>query len=306
MEATCCATPQVVATDDGMQVCESCAAELGPSIDAGAEWRHYADDGGKADPSRCGASADGFASTDGSMFRVAYRRNADPMSMALMQSLRSHSNLPGEKSMLRAFARIENVLSIYGQPRGVILLAQQMYRSLSEEYTTRGDNREGQIAYAVALAYEQINFKKSLKEIADMFMVDLSQVIKSAKKADVVAHKLGMQRKELTPLDLVAKICQDLGLDNLQMKVCMYVAHKWDKLGLEIQNTPRTTAGALVYMSLNALGTKHTRDEIAAAAQMCNVSLDKCFKKVTAYKDKLLAGVPGTGQGSSGTVAATR
>lgn len=293
----CCNSPHLIQTPDGMNVCEACATEHGPVIDTGAEWRHYADDSGsgKGDPSRCGASADGFPSTYGSTFRIAFRRGHTASNAALLQSLRSHSSLPGEKSLLRNFARIENVLSIYHQPRGVILLAQQLFKNLSDSYTTRGASREGQIVNAVRLAYEQMNFPKSMEEISEMFMLDRHQAIKSAKKADQVAQKLGMAQKDVTPFDLVPQMCSQLALDQPTTMACMYVAFKWNQLQLEIQNTPKTTTGALVCMVLEALGTSHSRELIAKAAHMCSVSLDKCVKKVMVYRDVLMEGIPSRG-----------
>lgn len=288
----CCDAPSVVQSPDGMNVCESCACVLGPVIDTGAEWNHYADDSNRHDPGRCGNPvSEIFASSFGSTHRVVYRKG--DANQGLMQSLRSHSSLPGEKALLNVYSRIENVLSIYGQSRGVIREAQAMYTALHNEYTTRGSSRDSQIANAVKLAFDQLDFPKSLDEISDMFMIDKHQTIKGAKRATKVAHQMGVQQKDVTPFDLVAHMAKELALSEEQTKICHFVTWKWDKLKLEAQNTPHTIVGALVFMTLVSMGVIRRRDDVAHAAGLkCSLSLEKCLKKIMVHRDKLLEGVP--------------
>jgi hypothetical protein len=198
---------------------------------------------------------------------LPYKR--DDNNQQLFQQLRTHSNLRGEKALIKSMNRIDNVLSIHGVPRGVAQRAHEWYRNLREDHSTRGAGREGQLAYAVKLAFDDFKSPHTLDSICKMFQLDKHQMMKSAKKGCDTVQTVGVRQADLHPGTIMVQTLSSMKLDGQPgaKLACYTVAEAWEKLDVEIAHNPPTIAAGLLALVLDYKGLCDMK-AVAAASQL--------------------------------------
>ena len=166
-------------------MCEKCFTLENRHIDVNAEWRYYGYDDNKAsNPTRVGTPSNIFIpkSSLGTIIGTEnVKKNA--YDFQRIRRYQMFQSMPyKERSLLHVMESLNTSASNNGIPSSIIEDAKMMYKTISDQKISRGDNRNGLIASSVYMSCKTNNVPRSAKEIAKMFNLNISTMTKGCKK----------------------------------------------------------------------------------------------------------------------------
>ncbi|TPX38302.1 hypothetical protein SmJEL517_g00139 [Synchytrium microbalum] len=176
------ATNVVEDMKQGDIICGDCGMILskGRLIDAGSEWRNFADDSGDADPSRVGGAID---PTTGQMesTTISFRDGRTGQSAAL---LKSHKMATDNDKSLQAIREGWRNIQIYSEraalSRAMIDMAKELYFLLSKSSPTKSADEAG-VAACIMAAAKLRQGERTFKEISALTSIPVKAIGKRYK-----------------------------------------------------------------------------------------------------------------------------
>ena len=276
---------------------KKCSIVYKDSMDESAEWRYYgADDNNTTDPTRCGIPINPLLkeSSYGCKVVCSYKSSYE------MRKIRRYTEWQAmpykEKSQYDEFERIKLMSKNSGLPKIIIDESLRQHKKISEMKTFRGWNREGVIAASVYIACRIHNYPRTAKEIAVIFHLNQSSATKGCKNAIHLLNEIEKNNKanekthfhETTPLAFIERYCSKMSLNEELTKVCKFVAYKIQKDRLMPENTPHSVAAGVVYFVAQFCNLNISKKNVNGCSEISEVTINKCFKKLSIIKDKLI------------------
>jgi transcription initiation factor TFIIIB Brf1 subunit/transcription initiation factor TFIIB len=232
--------------ENHMNVCAKCStvADVGGSIDTGAEWRNFDDCTGK-DPTRCGMPANWLApkcamSTFVGFGSGKYRLDTLRVSRSQLWTSVQYK----ERTLLSVTDYVGSVAAAHGIPESIVSDAKRMLKDVMESGVARGDNRKGLHACSVYFACMLNNVPRSVKEISEMFGVSDKVLTRSCKRFQ--ASIPGLRLPTVGCADYVRRFCSELGTPDLSDR-CVEVAQEIDNLdSMAVGASPVTLVSGII------------------------------------------------------------
>jgi len=274
---------------EGSLVCSSCSV-MQPMLESSAEWRFYGEDGGKENPARCGMPSSDLLPVS-SLGCIVLGGGRSSLEMRKIRQYTQWMSMPyGEKTLYDAYQHITAMASVAGIPKMIIEQACHYHKTISENKTFRGSNRDGIIAASIYIACRMENCPRTAKEIAQMFNLDVTSATKGCKNAMTIINELDQDvRYGVTnPHSFIDRYCSKLNIDGEMTKVAKFVSLQLEKQNLMNENTPHAVASGIVYFVVSEFALPVDKAQIRKVSDLSDVTILNCYEKILSYKDKLL------------------
>jgi transcription initiation factor TFIIB len=285
--------------DHGFLFCanKSCGKLFKDVIDFGAEWRYYgADDNNSVDPTRCGMPINPLLRESSFGCKVQCGRNAS-YEMRKIKRFTEWQSMPyKEKSKYDDFQLITLTAKNSNIPKIIIDDAIRYYNKISEAKTFRGLNRDGILAASIYISFSINKNPRTSREIATIFQLDNTSATKGCKNAINILNDLEMteESEELTtltkstPSTFINRFCSKLNINQELTKVCIFIAKIVESQKYIPENTPNSIAAGIIYYISIYCNLNITKKQIHHISTISEVTINKCYKKLEIYHERLL------------------
>ena len=266
-------------------------------LDTSAEWRFYgASDNKMSDPTRCGMPINPLLRESSFACRILLNYKSS-YQMKRIKRYTDWQSMPyKEKARYEEFQRIISYSRNAGIPKIIIDEALKQHKKISDLKTFRGCNRDGIIAASIYLASRIFNYPRTAKEIAEIFHLDNSSSTKGCKNAvhilnTVENESVGDDKTyfhQTKPLAFIERFCSRLNINSELTKLCQFVALKIERDRLIPENTPQSVAAGIIYFISRNCNLNISKKNVNLASKTSEVTINKCYKKLEAIKEKLL------------------
>ena len=263
-------------------ICTSCSMVQNKVMDTNAEWRFYgSEDNKSSNPTRCGMPVNQFMpkSSIGSVIGMENTANKF-FQYTRMRKYHLWNSMPYKERSLFAILNSINVQAgNSGLSQTIIDDAKVLYKKLSEEKISRGDNRHGLIASSIYMSCKSNNVPRSAKEVAKMFNLNISIMTKGCKKFNEI---MNINYDSSTPEDFIKRFCTKLNRSDI-VDTCIHVIKKADEYSIVAENAPPSIAAGVIYLVSNIGKHNITKKQISKICDISEVTINKCYKKLATY-----------------------
>ncbi len=286
-------------TDEGLLGCtnKKCGIIYRDIIDQSAEWRYYgADDNSNSDPTRCGMPINPLLKESSFGCKVLCLGKTS-YEMRKIRRYTEWQSMPyREKSQYDEFQRISIMAQNAGIPKLIIDDAMRYHKTVSEQKTFRGLNRDGIIAASIYISCRINDFPRTAKEIATIFYLDNTSATKGCKNAMQILNTFESQLDDeqktklckTKPSDFIDRYCSRLNINNELTKLCNFVAIRIERNNLIPENTPQSIASGIVYFISQVCHLNITKTDVNRISDTSQVTINKCYKKLEEMKEQLI------------------
>ena len=280
--------------EDGFMVCSNllCAVLYTDTVDHTAEWRYYGDD--HSNPTRCGMPINPLLKESSFGCKVMCDGSAS-YEMRKIQRYTEWQSMPyKEKSLYEEINRISIMAGNAGISKMLIDEACRHHKDISENQSFRGLNRDGIIAASIYIACRVENCARTAKEIARIFNLDSTSATRGCKNAMSIINEIGKNQTtqvnyaSTNPLAFIERYCSKLNMNYELTKVAQFMAVQIDKKNLIPENTPHSVAAGIVFFLSHEFSLGITKRDIQLVSDISEVTVNKCYKKISTLKDQLI------------------
>lgn len=274
-----------VILDDGNYVCHQCGTVTCRFLDASAEWRFYGNDDNKgSDPTRCGMPINELL-PEASMGCVIGFGTKESPDMRMIRKYHIWNCMTyKERSLYNIFDTLTVNAVNNGIPKSIIEEAKMLYKKISEMKISRGDNRSGLIASSIYMSCKTHKVPRSTKEIAKIFNLKPTVMTRGCKKFQEI---MKMNMHSTQPEDFICRFCSKLFMDQHMRNLCMRIVKTADELSIVSENTPPSIAAGSIFLCSTICDWGISKKDLAEACEISQVTISKCFKKLSLYMQHL-------------------
>ena len=267
--------------------CVKCSTVQVKFLDTTAEWRFYGNDDNKSiNPTRCGLPTNHLLpkSSIGTVIGTENTRKKY-YQYSRMRNYHLWNSMPyKERSLFSTLSNLNIRAGNSGLTHIIIEDAKVLYKRLSEDKISRGENRNGMVASAIYMSCKSNHVPRSAKEIASMFNLNISTMTKGCKKFNEI---LNINYDSSTAQDFINRFCAKLGKPEI-VDDCLYVIKKAEEYSIVAENAPPSIATGVIFLVSSHNSVKLSKKEIAKTCEISEVTINKCYKKLLKYTKFIL------------------
>ena len=285
--------------EDGFPTCTntSCGIIYKNTLDYSPEWRFYgADDKNTTDPTRCGNPINPLLVESSFGCKIL----CNPKSSYEMKRIRKWTEwgaMPHrEKSLYDEFQFITIMAQNAGIPRIFIDDAMAIHKDISEQKMFRGMNRDSIKAASIYISCRINGCPRTAHEIAEIFRLDKTSATNGCSMAvnilyNIERNVINAPHSELcstTPSSFIERYCSRLNINNELTMLSKFIANKVEQNNIINDNTPHSIAAGIICFIANVCNLAISKWDIKQICGVSEVTINKCFKKLDALRDKLI------------------
>ncbi len=275
-----------VILEEGNYVCKKCSSVVMRYIDSNAEWRFYgADDSKHVDPTRCGLPVNDLL-PNSSLGSIISSKCGESYGMKIVRKHHFWNSISyKERCLYHVFDNISTNSGNHGLPSCIIEEAKALYKQMSENKITRGENKNGMIATSIYMSCKKHNVPRSSKEIAKIFNIKNTTMTKGCKRFQDI---LRLNTDSCVPEDFINRFGSKINIPPDIREMGRTIMKKVDEIGLLTENTPPSVAASVLFMLINICDLGVSKKELSDACGISQVTICKCYKKLHQHRVKIL------------------
>ncbi len=285
--------------EEGFPTCTNphCGWMCMDTLDYSPEWRFFgADDKNTNDPTRCGNPINPLLVESSYGCKVLCTSKSS-LEMKRVGRWASWMSMPHkEKSLYDVFQFITVMAQNSGIPKIFIDEAMIIYKDISEQQIFRGVNRDGIKSASIYISCRLNGCPRTSHEIADIFKLDKTAATNGCSIAMTILNNIDRgvdtaMRSSLcttTPSQFIERYCTKLNVPAEHTMLAKFVANKLEQNQLITDNTPQSVAAGIVYLISQICSLAISKHDINVVCGVSEVTINKCYKKMDAMKDKLV------------------
>ena len=293
-----CSSPLMI-MDDGFPTCtnDKCGIIYKEVLDYSPEWRFYgADDKNATDPTRCGNPINPLL-VQSSFGCKVLSSHTSSYEMKKIRKWTEWQSMPHkEKSLYDEFQLITVMAQNAGIPKIFIDNAMTIHKDISEQKMFRGLNRDGIKSASLYISCRLNGCPRTSHEISQIFKLDKTSATTGCSMAVNILHNIERDLdpskqtmlKITLPSSFIEMYCSRLNFNPEQIMLAKFVTHKIEQLQIITDNIPHAIAAGIVYFVANNCDNSSTKKDIKTISGVSEVTINKCFKKLETFKDKLI------------------
>ncbi|MDG5776041.1 transcription initiation factor IIB [Haloarculaceae archaeon H-GB1-1] len=283
-----CGAEGSVVEDGGETVCRNCDAVVEEDVvDRGPEWRSFSHDE-KRQKSRVGAPTTDMLHDRGLSSVIDWRdqdaggRSLSTRKRQQMQRLRTwderfRSQDAQDRNLKQALGEIDRMASALGLPETVRETASVIYRRALEAELLPGRSIEGMATGALYAAARQAGVPRTLDEFETVSRVEQKEFARAYR---YVARELGLAVEPADPLEYLPRLASQLGLEEAVRQRAAELLADGKAAGVHSGKSPVGLAAASIYAASVLDGRKITQGEIAAVADVSEVTIRNRYREL--------------------------
>ena len=284
-----CGNEDALIVEEGGYECRYCGVKQDIKLNMEQEWRYYGDNDTKGtDPNRVGMPTNCLLpeSSLGSIITMKFGE------FSKLRQYHQYNIMPyKERSLWNTFTFIQHRCLQANIPNIIIEDAKTNYKVVSEQKISRGSNRKGIVANCVYFSCKKNNVPRSMKEIAEIFGINVSEMTKGKKKYEDIMYQQAKDSmthiNSTNPFDYIDRFCSNLNIDLDIKHICQFVVFEAMRRDIFDDNTPPSIAAGAIFLVVNVLKLKINKVQVHLATKISEVTISKCYKKLNAHKETL-------------------
>ena len=268
--------------------CAKCFTVQSKIFDENAEWRYYGnDDRRSSDPNRCGLPVNQLMpkSSIGTVIGTENSKNKF-YQYSRMRKYHLWNSIPyRERSLFTILNGLNIQAGNHGLSQSIIDDAKVMYKRLSEERISRGENRNGLIASSIYMSCKSNSVPRSAKEVAKIFNLSISTMTKGCKKFNEIMTDVNYESSK--PVDFINRFCCKLNRSDMAEK-CLQAAEIINKYSMVPENAPPSIAAGVIFLVSDEYNLGITKKSISKCCEISEVTINKCYKKLQQFRKIIL------------------
>ncbi len=267
----------------GEVTCTQCGTVVDKNIlDFGQEWREFNFDQSQnrrrsGTPSSFTKSDKGMTTEIGKTSDIYLLSSDKRKQYFIMRKWQRRISTPIERNIKFALTELRRVSAHLNLPNIITEESARLYRIAAENGLVRGRSMESVVAGATYIACKKYNVPRTLKEIADVFPLDIKDVGKTYR---FICRQLGIKILPPNPLDYVHRFANDLELPaQVQTKAIEIIMDAQNK-EITSGKGPTGIAAAALYIASLIVDEKRTQREVADIAGVTEVTIRNRYKEL--------------------------
>ena len=290
----CKMATMVFDSNESAYKCTECGIVNCEIFEQKPEWNNY--DDGNQDNSRCGIATNPFF-PNSSIGTVIGGKGHSRLKMIQVWDQMPYK----ERALSNVFHHIEGSMKTYKITKAIIECAKTLYNNVSQlkhkegpnkgkNIIIRGYNRSGIIAACAFYASKLNEAPRSVKEIAEIFGLKVTQVTKGCRKF------LELNDYQNSTYNLASSHAQDfverngykLKLKKQHIDMAIKIAINVEKLQIAADHQPTSLAAGSLLLVIGMYELNINKKNISDIFGISEVTIAKTFKKISQYKNILL------------------
>lgn len=279
----------------GEVVCEDCGCVLrNRMIDTGAEWSAFTHKENQQ-KSRVGSPMTQMLHDRGLTTKIHWKdRDAQgkplaPRKKETMKRLRTWQkrvriSKAGERNLQLALSEINRMASALGVPEQVSEQASMIYRDALDHNLVQGRSIEGVACGALYIACRKQEIPRSLDEFEGVARVDRNEIARTYR---CLMAEQDLEMAPIHPKQFVPRFCSELEAGRSVQRRAIEILERSEKQGLHSGKSPTGLAGAAIYIAGMLCGDRCTQSEIAAVAQVTEVTIRNRYQEQLAVVEEI-------------------
>ena len=194
-----------------------------------------------------------------------------------MRKWQRRISTPIERNIKFALTELRRIAAQLNLPQILTEEAARIYRIAAENGLVRGRSMESVVAGSTYIACKKYKIPRTLREIADVFPLDVKEVGKTYR---FVCRQLGIKILPPDPLDYVYRFANELELPaNVQTRA-VGIIEGAQKMEITSGKGPTGIAAAALYIASLIEDEKRTQREVADVAGVTEVTIRNRYKEL--------------------------
>ena len=316
----CCNS--LLSTEEGYPVCvnKECGYMIRDIVDSKPEWRSFSvDDKTSTNSSGSSSGGGGGSSSSSGGGGLLLGKDCNKPSSSLlgessfgckilcnekssfeMKKIRQwtewHSVPHREKSLYEEFQFITIIAQNAGIPKKFIEDAMIIHKEISEQKMFRGLNRDAMKSASIYISCRLNGTPRTSHEIAMIFNLDKTSATTGCSMAVNIYHNIERakdpyKRNELANIKItsfIQRYCSPLNVNSELTYLALFIAKKIEENHFIFDNTPHSIASAIIYFISENCNLNISKKDIKKVCDVSEVTINKCFKKLEAFKDTFI------------------
>ena len=288
--SACKSTNIIYTSGRGSYVCGICGTESQEILDESPEWNNYED--GKSDNGRCGAPINAFFPKSS----LGTTINAPGYSKVKM--LRNWGQVPyRERSLAEVLNDIDSKCKKYKITKAVIDNAKILYKNIRETKHTSGDNKGKNVIIrgvnrkqiiAACFYFGAVLQKapRSVKEVADIFDLELKQVTKGCRKflETMKDNFIIFDIKPSHGSDFIERFGSKIKLSKETIQLAKTISDNTTRIDIASDHQSTSIAAASILLAANILDQNLNKKTISEVFDISDVTITKTYKKIYPFQ----------------------
>jgi len=254
-------------------------------IDLGPEWRNFPDSKiphrSRVGPPSCFAFFDKGSEISspardylGKPPSETWRRKAERLHR--LQRVTKIKNTP-DRTLLFGLHEINRICFALGLPPQIKERCAFLYREAVRKKLLRGRSIETVVAAIIYAACKEAQIPRTFEKIAEYTGCEVNKVKKAFKK---IMKNLSLKLHFQDPLDYLPRFCSRLGLNREVQEKARDLIIKAKEYNLIKGSSPKSIAGAAIYLAAKFFGENITQWDVAKAAEVTEMTIRNNCKKL--------------------------
>jgi transcription initiation factor TFIIB len=267
----------------GEVMCTKCGVILEKDVfDYGQEWREFNWD--QAMSRRRSGTPTSFTKSDKGM-TTEIGKSSDIYSLSsdqrkqyfIMRKWQRRISTPIERNIKFALTELRRVSAQLNLPQIISEEAARIYRIAAENGLVRGRSMESVVAGSSYIACKKYKIPRTLREIADVFPLDVKEVGKTYR---FICRQLGIKILPPDPLDYVYRFANELELPAKVQTRAIKIIEGAQAKEITSGKGPTGIAAAALYIASLIEDEKRTQREVADIAGVTEVTIRNRYKEL--------------------------
>lgn len=285
--------------DDGFPTCTNvkCGIIHKNTLDYSPEWSFYgANNKNTNDPTRCGNPINPLLIESSFGCKILCNSKSS-YEMKKIRKWTEWQSMPHkEKSLYEEFQFITIMAQNAGVPKIFIDDAMSIHKEISEQKMFRGLNRDGIKAASIYISCRLNGCPRTAHEISEIFHLDKISATAGCSTAVNILHNIERsfepsQQTDLcttTPSSFIERYCSKLNINHELTMLSKFVVKKVENQNIILDNTPHAIAAGVIFFVSQNCNLNISKLEIKQICGISEVTINKCFKKLDIFKEKLI------------------
>ena len=284
----CCATPDLIVTNDGMRVCQNCGLVLGQEL-VSTERRAYTADEVKnrrrTEPrwrNYGPRTVIGINSSDAKGNRLGSQQAQLFSRLSKIQGSLINSI---ERNFWESRPKLTALCQKLQIPSYISESAWKIYAMVAKMKLTMGRSIEAFVTASLYAAIRIHEFPRLLEEITDMAMIPIRSVHRSLGMiVRLVLPKLNLKYRPISADPLIYRFGNELDIGITTQKDASNILKFASRHGLRsMGKDPKGIAAACLYLASKCSGLRKTQTQIASIARITEVTLRTRAKQIKGH-----------------------
>lgn len=291
--------------DDEEVICQSCGNQLCYLIDSSAEYRWFGSEDRHPDPTRVGNPINPLL-PESSLGTRILMRPGDNKAMRRIRQYHLWNIMPyRERTLWTVFEMLQVRASNAGISLAIVEETKQLYAQVSPLCICRGQQKDALLAACLYESLKRHDTPRRPVEIAEMFQIDVKLITRGVKQFSGLleehlhsappTHRV-LEKKVETPSTNFRHYLEPAiyRLETPRIhhgKILEFASHigmTIDELGICPETTPSSLAASALALSLEIFKIHKSNVEIANVCTISVATLQKCLKRIEAWRPVLL------------------